>query len=85
MLRALSALKTHVNDRRSSRHKPITLLWAIGRLAAEQERERNRLVGWQTFREEVGPLLRNFGLPDSRVTPEYPFWHLRSSGLCDVE
>ncbi|MFJ3478094.1 HNH endonuclease [Streptomyces microflavus] len=85
VLRALSALKTHVKDRRPSRHKPITLLWAIGRLATERGRERNRLVEWQTFREEVGPLLRDFGHPDSRVTPEYPFWHLRSSGLWDVE
>ncbi|MET9093895.1 hypothetical protein ABZX72_17555 [Streptomyces cyaneofuscatus] len=23
--------------------------------------------------------------PNSRVTPQYPFWHLRSSGLWDVE
>ncbi|MFJ9976995.1 HNH endonuclease [Streptomyces cyaneofuscatus] len=76
---------THIKDRRPSRHKPITLLWAIGRLAAEQGRTGDHLVEWQTFREEVGPLLRDFGLPNSRVTPQYPFWHLRSSGLWDVE
>ncbi|SCD32300.1 HNH endonuclease [Streptomyces sp. DvalAA-19] len=81
LLRALANLKTHAREQRPSRHKPITLLWAIGRLAAE----RKRMVEWQTFREEVGPLLRDFGLADSRVTPEYPFWHLRSSGLWDVE
>ncbi|MEW1631180.1 HNH endonuclease [Streptomyces sp. NPDC089173] len=85
VLGALRNLQTHIKDRRPSRHKPITLLWAIGRLAAEQEDTRDHLVGWQTFREEVGPLLRDFGLPDSRVTPQYPFWHLRSSGLWDVE
>ncbi|WP_250297825.1 HNH endonuclease [Streptomyces sp. A 4/2] len=78
---ALSSLKTHTKDRRPSRHKPITLLWAIGRLAVEQD----RMVEWQTFHDEVGPLLRDFGLPESRVTPEYPFWHLRSSGLWDVQ
>lgn len=81
VFRALSNLKTDMNDRRPSRHKPITLLWAIGRLAAGQ----NRLVGWQTFRDEVGPLLRDFDLADAKVTPECPFWHLRSSGLWDVE
>ncbi len=85
VLGALRNLKTHIKDRRPSRHKPITLLWAIGRLAAEQERTEDHLVGWQTFRDEVGPLLRDFGLPDSSVTPQYPFWHLRSSGLWDVE
>ncbi|MFF3833480.1 HNH endonuclease [Streptomyces sp. NPDC002458] len=81
LFRSLSSLKTHIKDERPSRHKPITLLWAIGRLAAQQE----RMVGWETFRGEVAPLLQDFGLPDSKVTPEYPFWHLRSSGLWSVE
>lgn len=81
LFRSLSSLKTHIKGQRPSRHKPITLLWAIGRLAAEQD----RIVGWETFRNEVGPLLKDFGLPESRVTPEYPFWHLRSSGLWSVE
>ncbi|WP_334664385.1 hypothetical protein [Streptomyces cyaneofuscatus] len=85
VLGRLRNLKTHINDRRPSRHKPITLLWAIGRLAAEQERTGDHLVEWRTFREEVGPLLRDIGLPNSRVTPRYPFWHLRSSGLWYVE
>ncbi|MFE9458209.1 HNH endonuclease [Streptomyces californicus] len=80
LLRALASLKTHTREQRSSRHKPITLLWAIGRLAAGRE----RMVEWPRFRQEVAPLLRDFGLADSRVTPEYPFWHLRSSGLWDV-
>ncbi|MEV0574714.1 HNH endonuclease [Streptomyces sp. NBC_01463] len=81
VFRALSGLRTHMRGHRPSRHKPITLLWAIGRLAAE----RDRMVGWETFRDEVGPLLKDFGLPDSNVTPEYPFCRLRSSGLWDVE
>ncbi|MET9995704.1 HNH endonuclease [Streptomyces microflavus] len=81
VLRALANLKTHVKQQWPSRHKPITLLWAIGRLAAGQD----RMVEWQTFRDEVGPLLRDFGLEESKVTPEYPFWHLRSSGLWDVQ
>ncbi|MER6650123.1 HNH endonuclease [Streptomyces sp. NPDC000971] len=81
LFRSLSGLRTHTKDQRPSRHKPITLLWAIGRLVAEQD----RMVGWGEFSSEVGPLLRDFGLPGSRVTPEYPFWHLRSSGLWSVE
>ncbi|MFD3749988.1 HNH endonuclease [Streptomyces cyaneofuscatus] len=85
LLGTLRNLRTHIKDRRPSRHKPITLLWVIGRLAAEQGRTGDHLVEWQTFREEVGPLLRDFGLPNSRVTPQYPFWHLRSSGLWGVE
>ncbi|MGW2110774.1 HNH endonuclease [Streptomyces sp. NPDC001948] len=81
LLRALASLKTHIKEQRPSRHKPITLLWAIGRLAGGKE----RMVDWDTFSAEVAPLLKEFGHPDSRVTPEYPFWHLRSSGLWSIE
>lgn len=81
LFRSLSSLRTHIKEQRASRHEPITLLWAIGRLATQQE----RMVEWETFRSEVGPLLQDYGLPDSKVTPEYPFWHLRSSGLWNVE
>lgn len=43
-----------------------------------------RLAPWSLFRAEVGALLSEFGLPGSQVTPEYPFWHLRGSGLWEV-
>ncbi|GGT06925.1 HNH endonuclease [Streptomyces atratus] len=81
LFRALATLNTHSQKQRPSRHKPLTLLWAVGRLAEG----RDRVVDWETFKNEMGPLLKDFGLPDSRITPEYPFWHLRSSGLWDVE
>ncbi|MFB7912848.1 HNH endonuclease [Streptomyces sp. NPDC056061] len=81
LFRALASLKTHIREHRPTRHKPITLLWSIGRLA----QGKGRMVDWETFRAEVAPLLKEFGQPDSRVTPEYPFWHLRSSGLWSVE
>ncbi|MEQ8142691.1 HNH endonuclease [Streptomyces sp. OP7] len=63
-----------------SRHQPLSLLWAISRGAAEQP----RLTPWTRFRDEVGPLLTEFGLPNAKATPEYPFWHLQGSGLWEV-
>ncbi|MEW1601245.1 HNH endonuclease [Streptomyces sp. NPDC093808] len=63
-----------------SRHQPLSLLWAISRAADE----RPRLIPWPTFRDEVGPLLVEFGLPNAKSTPEYPFWHLQGSGLWEV-
>lgn len=56
-----------------SRHQPLTLLWAIAR----QAEERPRMTPWPQFRDEVGPLLVDFGLPNAKATPEYFFWHLR--------
>ncbi|MEU7470222.1 HNH endonuclease [Streptomyces sp. NPDC044984] len=64
-----------------SRHQPLSLLWAISRAADE----RPRLTPWPQFRDEVGPLLVEFGLPNAKATPEYPFWHLRGSGLWEVQ
>ncbi|WP_203587850.1 HNH endonuclease [Actinospica acidiphila] len=63
-----------------SRHQPLSLLWAIARAADE----RPGLTLWPTFRDEVGPLLVEFGLPNAKATPEYPFWHLQGSGLWEV-
>ncbi|MFF3162822.1 HNH endonuclease [Streptomyces sp. NPDC003273] len=64
-----------------SRHQPLSLLWAISREAGE----RPRMTPWSQFRDEVGPLLLEFGLPNAKATPAYPFWHLRGSGLWEVE
>ncbi|MGW0079608.1 HNH endonuclease [Streptomyces cellulosae] len=64
-----------------SRHQPLSLLWAISRAAGE----RPRLTPWPTFRDWVGPLLVEFGLPNAKATPEYPFWHLQGSGLWEVQ
>ncbi|WP_234328132.1 HNH endonuclease [Streptomyces sp. NRRL S-37] len=64
-----------------SRHQPLSLLWAISRAADE----RPRMTPWPQFRDEVGPLLVEFGLPNAKATPEYPFWHLRGSGLWEVQ
>ncbi|WP_371478813.1 HNH endonuclease [Kitasatospora sp. NBC_00315] len=82
LLARLDGLKTHhaAGGGRPSRHQPIALLWSIARVAAGKP----RLAPWSRFRAEVGPLLAEFGLPHSKVTPEYPFWHLRGSGLWEV-
>ncbi|MFE3500915.1 HNH endonuclease [Kitasatospora sp. NPDC059160] len=82
LLARLETLKTNRNtaSREPSRHQPLALLWAIARIAAGEP----RLAPWSVFHSEVGPLLSTYGLPGSKVTPEYPFWHLRGSGLWEV-
>lgn len=80
LLAALANLSLHRRDGVPSRHQPLTLLWAIGRLAAGGD----RLVSWREFRPAVTPLLERYGLPGSRVSPEHPFWHLRGGPLWEV-
>ena len=61
-------------------HQPLALVWAIARVT----RGESRLCDWPTFKREVGSLLSRFGGDATRVTPEFPFWHLRNSGLWEV-
>ncbi|WP_244302253.1 HNH endonuclease [Streptomyces viridosporus] len=77
----LRNLKVHRQNGRPSRHKPLSLLWGISRIAAGKP----RLAPWREFRDEVGGLLAEFGLPESSVTPEYPFWRLKTSQLWRIE
>ncbi|MFJ2647099.1 HNH endonuclease [Streptomyces sp. NPDC087420] len=76
----LRSLRVHQRNGQRSRHKPLALLWGISRIATGK----SRLAPWHEFRDEVGGLMAEFGLPESSVTPEYPFWHLRTSHLWDV-
>ncbi|WP_234327047.1 HNH endonuclease [Streptomyces sp. NRRL WC-3742] len=82
LLTRLETLRTHRGSAggEPSRHQPLALLWALARVAAGGP----RLAPWSDFRSGVGPLLSEYGLPGSKVTPEYPFWHLRGSGLWEV-
>lgn len=76
----LRNLRVHKRNGRQSRHKPLALLWGISRVATGKP----HLAPWREFREEVGSLLAEFGLPESSVTPEYPFVHLQTSRLWNV-
>jgi putative restriction endonuclease len=61
-------------------HKPLLLLWALGRCAAGQE----RMVGYAEVDDGVKPLLQEFGPPRKSYHTEYPFWYLRNDGLWEV-
>ncbi|MFE8936544.1 HNH endonuclease [Streptomyces sp. NPDC007872] len=80
LLHAFGALRTHTRQDGPSPHKPLALLWSIGRVAAGAE----RLAPWDVFEHEVGTLLTEFG-GGSQATPHYPFSHLRSSGVWELE
>lgn len=70
--------------RRFSRHgyvapnKPITLLWALGRL----EEEEPRLCSYATAEPELQPLLDAYAR--YRTSPVHAFWALRNDGFWEV-
>lgn len=76
-LEMIRNLDTAVSNGRPKRHQPLTLLWALGRAAHRAA----RLVPWDATRAEISALIREFGLPGDRPTPEYPVLKLTDFGL----
>jgi putative restriction endonuclease len=62
-------------------HKPLLILLALGRVA----RGEDRLAPFPDIEQKLRRLLEEFGLPSRSVHPEYPFWHLQTEGLWEVQ
>jgi hypothetical protein len=65
---------------RPFRHQAITLLWALGRA----QHRKPRLVRWSEARGVLRDLLEQFGLPENKPTPEYPFLALERTAWWDL-
>jgi putative restriction endonuclease len=62
-------------------HKPLLMLYALGRVL----RGESRLVSFGVVDEKMRELLLEFGPPRRSLHPEYPFWRLQNDGLWVVE
>jgi len=61
-------------------HKPLLVLYAIGKLL----RGEGRLLPYSEVDEKLGSLLREFG-PKRKVNhPEFPFWRLQNDGVWEI-
>ena len=61
-------------------HKPLLILYAIGRLL----RDRRRLIPYSEIDENLGRLLQEFGSRQTTQGTEYPFWRLRNDSVWKV-
>lgn len=61
-------------------HKPLLLLYALGRCSRGEPRE----VSFEEVDEQLSVLLAEFGPPQKASHPEYPFWRLQNDGLWEV-
>ena len=66
---------------RRSPHKPLLLLLSIGRHVNGHD----RLAGFGEIEGELNGLIRRYGLPNSRENAHYPFWHLQSDQLWQID
>ncbi|WP_433228286.1 hypothetical protein [Actinomadura formosensis] len=81
LLELLGTLRTAGTSDGPARHQPITLLWALGRAA----HHRPRLVSWQDAYLELRSLMREYGHPNSRPTPEFPILALSRTDLWELQ
>ena len=63
-------------DRRAP-HKPLLILYAIGKL----RRDGTRLHPYAVIDEELGRLLQEFGPNQDRKLTQDPFWRLQKDGV----
>lgn len=61
-------------------HKPLLVLYAIGKLL----RGEGRLLPFSEVDEKLGSLLKEFGPKRKRYEPKFPFWRLQNDGVWEV-
>jgi putative restriction endonuclease len=69
----------HKQNGRRSPHRPLLVLYALGRLEAGERR-----LSYEQIDRDVGALLDAFG-PPHHTSAKYPFWYLREDGVWEVE
>ena len=80
ILEKFDQLRVWQNAGERAPHKPLLVLYAIGRLL----RDRNRLVPYSEIDENLGHLLREFGPRQARYGTQYPFWRLQNDEIWEV-
>ena len=61
-------------------HKPLLVLWGIGRLLGGKE----RLVSYREADQELAKLIRSFGPHRKTLHTEYPFWRLQNDDVWEI-
>lgn len=61
-------------------HKPLLLLYALGRVANSNE----RLIPYADVDRDLRALLLEFGPQRLSCHPEYPFWRLQNDGIWEL-
>lgn len=79
-LERIGAIRQWVRRGERAPHKPLLLLYSLGRL----QRMGSTEVRYSEAEPALAELLHNFGPPARKTSPAYPFHHLQSDGLWTV-
>lgn len=82
LLKALERLNVWKRGGDRAPHKPLLLLWALGRV----RQGAGRLASYEhDVEERLKELLTDFGPRRKVLHPENPFWHLQTDDLWEVD
>ena len=68
-------------------HKPLLVLYAIGKLQQDDgrsQRDEVRLIPYSEIDENLERLLREFGPRRANYGTQYPFWRLQNDGIWEI-
>jgi putative restriction endonuclease len=75
----LQSLSVWKRSGKRAAHKPILILYALGRVFAGDD-----CIRFAECRQELSKLLREFSATSLRQQPEYPFWRLQNDRIWEV-
>ncbi len=81
ILRAFDNIRVWQQGDRRAPHKPLLILLALGRLARGEKRQ----TEFTEIEGKLGELLEEFGPSGSSATRNYPFWHLKTDELWQLD
>lgn len=81
ILQAFDSIRVWQRGDQRAPHKPLLILLELGRLA----RGEPAAVSFDTIEPDLIRLLREFGPSGSERSRHYPFWHLQSDGIWQLQ
>ena len=80
IIQRFEKLRVWKRDGERAPHKPLLVLYAIGKLL----RGEGRLIPYSDVDNNLGKLLREFGPKRVNYHPEYPFWYLQTDKVWEI-
>ena len=74
-------IRTWSNREYRAPHKPLLIIWMIGRCLNGE----GRLASFEVVDSELARLLRRFAPPEQRPDTHYPFWRLQNDDIWEID
>ena len=81
IIQKFETLRQWRSDGERAPHKPLLVLYAIGKLLSGED----RLISYtDDIEENLENLLKEFGPRRDSYNPQFPFWRLQNDGIWEV-